>query len=102
MTYIPTAISNLNIHFVDANNKQNKRCYDLLVYTLEGKAQPYTVVWHNRNWHKCYSEARTYKLFLGSIRTEVHATDVVEESQPDELAAEDSATKDEGELDMSI
>ncbi len=102
LTYIPTSISNPNIHFVDANNKQNKRCYDVLVYAPLGKAQPYAVVWYNGQWHKCYSEARTYRPFLGPIRTEVHTSDVAEESQPDEPATEDSATKDERELDTSI
>jgi len=74
----------------------------VLVYTPEGKAQPYAVVWYNNHWHKCYSKARTYRPFLGPIRTEVHATDVIEESQPDEPAREDSTTEDERELDMTI
>src|SRR5712671_5552992 len=102
LTYIPTAISNPNIHFMDANNKQNKRQYNLLVYAPEGKAQPYTVVWHNGNWHKCYSEARTYRPFLGPIRTEVHTTNITEESQPDEPTIKDSAINDDEELNMSI
>ena len=74
----------------------------MLVYALEGKAQPYTVVWYNRHWHECYSEARTYKPFLEPIRTEVYTTDIVEESQPDEPTREDSTTKDERDLDATI
>ncbi len=74
----------------------------MLVYAPPGKAQPYAVVWYNGQWHKCYSKARTYRPFLGPIRTEVHATNVTEESQPEEPAAKDSATEDERELDTSI
>ncbi len=102
LTYISAAITNLNIHFIDTNNKQNKRQCDVLVYTPPGKAQPYTVVWHDRLWHECYSEARTYRPFLGPRRTEVHATNIAEEIQPDEPTADESTTEDERELDTSI
>jgi len=74
----------------------------VLVYTLEGKDQLYAIVWYNGNWHKCYSEARTYKPFLGPIRAEVHATDIAEESQPDEPTGEDPTTEDERDLDATI
>ena len=94
LTYIPTAISNPNIHFVKAANKQNKRCYDMLVYAPPNKAPAFAIVWYNGQWHECYSEARTYKPFLGPIQAEVHTTDVAEETQPDEPTAEDSTTED--------
>ena len=60
LTYIPTAISNPNIHFVEAANKQNKRCYDMLVYAPPNKAPAFAIVWYNGQWHECYSEAKTY------------------------------------------
>jgi len=37
-------VTNPNIHFVDANDKQNKRQYDMLIYTPKGKAKLYAVV----------------------------------------------------------
>ncbi len=74
----------------------------MLVYTPNRKVKPYTVVWYNGHWHECYSEPRTYRLFLGPIRTEVHATDVAEESQPDEPREEDSTIEDERESDNHI
>ena len=63
--YIPTSISNSYIHFVEASNPQNKRWYNMLVYAPPSKALAFAVVWYNGQWHKCYSEAKTYKLFLG-------------------------------------
>ncbi len=102
LTYIPASISNLNIQFMEANDKQNKRWYDILVYTLEGKLKLYTVVWYNGHWHECYSKPRTHRPFLGPIRMEVHATNIAEESQPDESNREDSTTKDEKEPDTYI
>ena len=60
LTYIPTAITNLHIHFVEADNKQNKRHYNVLVYAPPNKAPAFAVVWYNHQWHECYSEARTY------------------------------------------
>ncbi len=102
LTYILTSISNPCIHFVEADNKQNKRHYNVLVYTPPNKAPAFAVVWYNGQWHECYSEAKTYKLFLRPIRAEVHATDVAEETQPDEPAAEDSTTEDEREPDTTF
>ena len=60
LTYIPSYITNDNIHLVEANNKQNKRRYNILVYVPEGKCKPYAVVWYNNQWHECYSESWTY------------------------------------------
>ena len=80
LTYIPASISNLHIHFVDADNKQNKRHYNMLVYAPPNKAPAFAVIWYNGQWHECYSEARTYRPFLGPIHTEVHATNIAEES----------------------
>ncbi len=95
-------VTNPNIHFVDANDKQNKRQYDMLIYTPKGKAKPYAVVQYNGNWHECYSEARTYQPFLEPIRTEVYATDIAEKTQPDEPNEEGSTTEDEREADTYI
>ena len=95
LTYIPASISNPHIHFVDTDNKQNKRHYDVLVYAPLNKAPAFAVVWYNGQWHECYSEARTYKPFLGPIQAEVHTTDVAEETQPDEPTAKESTTEDE-------
>src|SRR5216683_780009 len=97
LTYIPSAISNPHIHFVEANNKQNKRHYDVLVYAPSNKAPAFAVIWYNGQWHKCYSEVKTYKPFLGPIQIEVHVTDVAEENQPDKPTAEESMTEDEQE-----
>jgi len=44
LTYIPASISNLHIHFVKADNKQNKRQYNVLVYTPLSKAPAFAVV----------------------------------------------------------
>src|SRR6266853_4982733 len=102
LTYIPAALSNPHIHFVEANNKQNKRHYDVLVYAPPNKAPAFAVIWYNRQWHECYSEAKTYKPFLGPIRAEVHVTDIAEETQPDEPTAEDSTTEDKREPDTTF
>ncbi len=102
LTYIPASILNPHIHFIEANNKQNKRHYDVLVYAPPNKAPAFAVIWYNGQWHECYSEAKTYKPFLGPIRAEVHATNITEESQPDEPTAEDSTTEDEREPDMTF
>ena len=74
----------------------------MLVYAPPNKAPAFAVVWYNRQWHKCYSEARTYKPFLGPIQAEVHATDVAEETQPDEPTAEESTIEDEREPDTTF
>src|SRR6266851_5316326 len=102
LTYILSTISNPHIHFVEANNKQNKRHYDVLVYAPPSKAPAFAVIWYNNQWHECYSEAKTYQPFLGPIRVEVHATDVVVEIQSDEPTAEESTTDDERESDMTF
>ncbi len=94
LTYILSTISNPHIHFVEADNKQNKRHYDVLVYAPPNKAPAFAIVWYNRQWHKCYSEAKTYRPFLGPVRVEVHTTNVTEESQPDK-PPEESTTEDE-------
>ena len=67
LTYIPTAISNPHIHFIGTNNKQNKRCYNMLVYAPLNKAPAFTIIWYNGQWHECYSEAKTYRPFLGPV-----------------------------------
>ncbi len=74
----------------------------MLVYVPPNKAPAFAVVWYDGQWHKCYSEAKTYKPFLGPICAEVHATNIAEENHPDEPAAEDSTTKDEGESNMTF
>src|SRR6266851_4153639 len=102
LTYIPASILNLHIHFIKADNKQNKRCYDMLVYTPPNKALAFAVVWYNGQWHECYSKARTYKPFLGPIQAEVHVSNTTEEAQPDEPTAEDSTTEDEREPDTTF
>jgi len=101
LTYIPLTISNPHIHFVEVNDKQNKRRYDMLVYMPPNKAPAFTVVWYNNQWHECYSKAKTYRPFLGPIRAEVHTSDVVEESQPDE-PPEESTTDDEREPESTF
>ncbi len=74
----------------------------MLVYTPLNKAPTFAVVWYNHQWHECYSEARTYKPFLGPIRAEVHATDVIEEAQPKEPMIKESTTDDKRELDTTF
>ena len=74
----------------------------MLVYVPLNKAPAFAVVWYNGQWHKCYSEAKTYKPFLGPIRVEVHVTNIAEESQPDEPAVEESTTEDEREADVTF
>src|SRR6266853_92238 len=98
----PSNFSNPNIRFVDTNNKQNKRQYNVLVYIPSGKCKPYSVVWYSNQWHKCYSEARTYKPYLGPFREEVHAIDILEAKQADKPAKEDSTLEDEREQDTNI
>jgi len=102
LTYIPPYLSNENIRLVEANNKQNKRHYNVLVYIPSRKHKPYTVVWHNNQWHECYSKARTYRPYLGPFRDKVHATDTIKTNQTDEPAEEDSTSEDDREQDHSI
>ncbi len=60
LTYIPSTLTNPHIHFVEANNPQNKRRYDVLVYAPPSKAPAFAVIWYNHQWHECFSEAKTY------------------------------------------
>src|SRR5216683_5768359 len=102
LTYIPASILNPHIHFIEVNNPQNKRQYNVLVYAPPNKAPAFAVVWYNGQWHECYSKVKTYKPFLGPIRVEVHVTNIAEESQPDEPAVEESTTEDEREADVTF
>ena len=74
----------------------------MLVYAPPSKAPAFAIVWYNNQWHECYSEAKTYRPFLGPVRVEVHTTDVAEETQPDEPTAEESTTDDEREPDTTF
>ncbi len=100
--YIPSYISNPKIRFVNKDDKQNKRHYNVLVYIPDGKQKPYTVVWYDNHWCECYCKARTYRPYLGPIREEVHMTNAIELLQPDEPTEEDTASKDNTEQDTTI
>ncbi len=102
LTYIPPYLTNENIQLIEANDKQNKRRYNILVYVPNEKHKPYVVVCHNNQWHKCYSEAKTYRPYLGPFRDEVHMTDTVETKQTDDPTDEDSTLEDDAEQNNCI